>query len=118
VEVGRWPVRPRRTALRPEAATQERIDHFGGPVPAPREPSFPTGRLVKVESEHVAVPPALPPMAKPVVDRVPLEDPTRDASTAAVLRAPPPRRDTPVPFARRAVPEPFEHRGPPVVSPE
>jgi len=49
-------------------------------------------------------------LAKPLPDRGPFVDPTRDASTAAVLKTPMPGRKRPVPFAPIDLPDPFERR--------
>lgn len=118
VEVARLPAGRRNHVMRPQVAAEERLGDFGGPVSAPRVPSFVTGRPVRIMSEDVAIPPPLPPMATAVPDRVPLEDATLEFSTAAVIAAQLPRREAPVPFTRAAVPDPFEHRGPPVAPPE
>jgi hypothetical protein len=111
VELARLPLSGRRAMLRPDLATEERLDD-GAPVNVPREPSFPTEKLARVDTEDVSIPPPLPLMATPVPDRVSLDDATMDVSTAAVLQAPLPRRETPVPFVRLSVPDPFEHRQP------
>lgn len=65
---------------------------------------------VCVTPEEWSIPP-LPPSAGPVPDRVPTEDVTGDASTSAVLSAPLPRRDKPVPYVRQGVPAAQEYRG-------
>ncbi len=65
---------------------------------------------VCVTPEEWSIPP-LRPSAGPVPDRVPTEDVTGDASTAAVLSAPLPRRDKPLPYVRQGVPAAQEHRG-------
>src|SRR5437660_12555718 len=49
-------------------------------------------------------------LAKPLPDRGPFVDPTRDASTAAVLKTPMPGRKRPVPFVPVDLPDPFERR--------
>ena len=51
-------------------------------------------------------------MATPLSTRVPLDDPTQDASSTAVLSAELPGRTTPVPFARVTRPEPYENQVP------
>ena len=51
-------------------------------------------------------------LAAPLPDRAPLDDATMEASTAAVLVAPLPRRTTPAPYERVRVPDPYENRRP------
>lgn len=96
---------------RPHTVTEERLDEgFSAPA-LPSLPSFRPGVLTREVSESVHIPPPLPYLVLPPVDRVPLDDPTQEASTAAVLVAPLPERTTPLAFTRLSVPEPFEWRG-------
>jgi hypothetical protein len=78
----------------------------------PRRPTFAVGRLAAESSPDAALPPPLPLMARPVADRVSLDDGTGEVRTAAVLAAPLPRRTAPAPFVRTGVPQPFADRRP------
>jgi hypothetical protein len=94
-------------------------EHIGDiDMPAAAGPSLPTARRVKVDSENAAIPPPLPAMATRVPDRVPVDDPTLEFSTAAALASPLPRRGGAVPFVPSRVPDPFPYRGAPSRSPE
>lgn len=96
-------------AARPAGRIEEQLDLIV--VGVPREPSFLTPPLVRVDSVDPALPAMLPvTVSMPVGERIGFDDPTTDVSTAAVLAAPLPSRAEPLPFARQAVPEPFEHR--------
>ncbi len=108
----RLPV-PAGTGLaRPDFQLEETLgEEFDSPI-VPKIPSFATGRRSQVASEDVAIAPMLPLMATPLSSRVPLEDPTEEASTAAVLSAELPARSTPVPFVRLTRPEPYENKIP------
>lgn len=52
----------------------------------------------------------LPILAQPAPDRASLDDPTRDASTAAAIAAPIPPRTRKAPFVKRTFPDPYERR--------
>jgi hypothetical protein len=97
---------------RPRTVTEEALDEGFGTPALPERPGFEPGEKAKEPSESVHVPPPLPYLAAAPADRVPLDDPTLEASTAAVLAAPLPERTTPLPFVRLSVPEPFEWRIP------
>jgi hypothetical protein len=97
---------------RPRTVTEEPLDEGFGTPALPERPSFEAGEKTKEPSESVQVPPPLPYLATAPADRVPLDDPTLEASTAAVLAGPIPERTTPLPFVRLSVPEPFEWRIP------
>jgi hypothetical protein len=110
--VARIPSPARKDLLRPRLVTDETFDGtLSEPVP-PRSPSFDPGKPVAVPAEDVSIPPPLPILAQPTLDRVPVDDFTTEASAEAVLSAPLPRRVTPAPFTRSGVPEPFENRKP------
>jgi hypothetical protein len=90
-------------------------DTLGGPRRDPALPSGPTltaGERTRIPSVDVNKPIPLPILAQPVTDRAPLDDATGEASTAAALSAPMPRRTTPAPFLRLMLPDPYEHRRP------
>ncbi len=78
----------------------------------PEEQNLPTGPLLKVPSVDVHQPVALPPIARPLPGRESVNDPTRPAAAAAVLRGTMPQRTTPAPFIPQAIPDPFENRAP------
>jgi hypothetical protein len=108
----RLPAPRSKHVLRPHLLDEEEL---GGapPMPAvPRRPAFYAGRRIHTRSVDVNIPPALPPLAEPVPDRVSLEDATLEASTEAALAAPQPLRTTPAPYRRVSVPDPYEHRRP------
>ncbi|MGL4551213.1 MAG: hypothetical protein ACRC33_08495, partial [Gemmataceae bacterium] len=83
----------------------------------PARPAFEPGPRAKEPSESVHVPPPLPYLAEPPADRVPVDDPTAEASLAAALAGPVPERTAALPFVRLGVPEPFEWRLPLVATP-
>lgn len=70
----------------------------------------PRAALAPAEPAPWAVP--LPILATPVGDRTSLADPTAEASSAAALAAPLPRRAAPAPYVRLALPDPYENRRP------
>jgi hypothetical protein len=109
--VARLPQPKRKDQIQPRLVVEEGLGEWEEPR-LPERPSFTVGRRTAVPSPDAGLPPPLPVMATPVPDRVPLDDATVEASAAAVLSAPLPRRDTPVPFSRVRVPEPFPNRLP------
>jgi hypothetical protein len=101
---------PKAQKLRPHAVAE------AAPLSADRnEPKLPTvpylaaGARIHLAARSVDEPVALPILAQPGVDRVPLEDPTSDASLQAALAAVPPSRENPVPFTPSSLPDPFEN---------
>lgn len=103
--------RPKKQA-RPHLVVPE---SFGGePVEpsVPVKPAFTTENRTRVESEDVVIPPPLPVLAAPMVDRAPLDDATTEASLESVLASPVPVRVNLVPFQKVGVPDPFENRKP------
>jgi TolA-binding protein len=52
----------------------------------------------------------LPLLATVIPDAIPVADVTREGSTAAILKTPPPNRVHPAPFVALTVPDPFERR--------
>ncbi len=110
--VPRLPAPRRKQELRPRLVVEENLgENPEGPL-LPRRPSFPVASRTFVPSVDAALPPPLPLMAQPLPDRVSLDDATTEGSLAAVLSAPLPRRETPVPFVRTRVPDPFPNRRP------
>jgi hypothetical protein len=64
------------------------------PIPAPiKEQAMPLRRL-----------------AKPLPDRGPFVDPTREIAMAVLLKAPMPARKRPIPFAPIDLPDPYDRR--------
>lgn len=109
VSLPRLPESPLRPPL-PRVVTPEPL--FGieeSFATFPHSLSFPTQDRTRVPSGDVAIPVALPRLALPVQEKVTATDPTLDESKSAVLSAPLPSRETPVPFQRLTIPDPFEH---------
>ncbi|HMC64263.1 MAG TPA: hypothetical protein VKI65_04930 [Gemmataceae bacterium] len=84
-------------------------DYRAEPI-RPEETMLPASALVRLPSPDVNEPPSLPILALPVVDRVPIDDPTGEASRQAALSATMPPRAQPAPFIRFNLPDPFEHQ--------
>jgi hypothetical protein len=101
-----------RLPLRPHLVSPEDLDQPQERVQLPEDRLLPATERARAEAADANAPADLPFLAQPAPDRASLEDPTADASTAAALAAPLPRRAMPAPFLRLAVPEPFEHRRP------
>jgi hypothetical protein len=85
------------------------VSYYGTPEP-PEAPRLAAGEPVREPSADVNRPLPLPLLGQETPDRVPLDDPTAEASLAAALAAPLPQRTTPAPFLRLGVPDPFENR--------
>lgn len=102
---------PPPAALRPGHAVEESplTGARGQPVP-PQSQTLATGLLTRTPSPPSDQPVAVPVLARPVADRVTLDDPTRDASLEAALAAVPPSRPGPAPFLKPALTDPFENR--------
>ncbi|MFO0880283.1 MAG: hypothetical protein U0840_23300 [Gemmataceae bacterium] len=111
IELARLPVLGRKAPLRPDFTADEHLDAAQLKLTVPREPSFHTERPMRIEADPVALPPELPMMGTGLPDRIPLDDPTGEASLGAVLQASQPRRENPAPFVRMVTPEPNEFRG-------
>lgn len=93
-----------RPHMMPEAAPLSAYrDH---PV-APALRVLETGARVVVYGRDVNEPAPLGFLGLPVFDRVPLDDPTVDASVQAALAEPAPPRTLPVPFTPLNLPDPF-----------
>jgi hypothetical protein len=105
--------------VRPRTVTPEAADE-GFPVPqVPARERFSTLPLTKDTSEPVIIPPGLPVLAERASERVPLDDPTAEASGASVLLGAAPERTKPVEYTRAGVPDPFKLRTPlPLPSPK
>ncbi len=98
------PVRP--TLLEGEAPlSRQRIE-----VDPPAAVKLPAAPKMAWPSPDINQPIPLPILARPVVDRASLDDPSGDASQAAALASTIPDRTTPAPFLRLNLPDPFEHR--------
>lgn len=103
----------KRLPPRPRTVTPEEVDEGFGPPAPPALATMETLPKDKERGEDVRQPPGVPYLGLRPEDRVPLDDPTAEASGAAILKGAMPDRDKPVPYARSSVPEPFEFRGPP-----
>jgi hypothetical protein len=110
--VSRLPQPVRKGQLQPRLVIEEGLGEPPDRPAVPQRQSFAVGRRTVIASEDASVPPPLPVMAQPVLDRVPLNDATAEASNVAVLEAVLPQRATPAPFVRTRVPEPFANRRP------
>ncbi len=106
------PAQGKRPPLRPHLLIEEGLVGASERVALPEEAVLPAGERFRVPSPDVNESVALPILAQPVPDRASLDDPTGDASTAAVLAAVLPPRVTPAPFLRLTVPDPYEFRRP------
>lgn len=111
------PVLPRlpaskRQPLRPRLTLEESLDDVAVHAFLPQAPTLPAGERVRVASPDVNQPVPLPVLARPALDRAPVEDVTGEASTAAALAAPVPQRTRPAPFLKLIVPDPYEYRRP------
>jgi hypothetical protein len=103
--------------LRPHLVHDEGLgDHGTDPV-VPVPVSFAAEARIKIMGEDEGIPPPLPILAQPTIDRVSFEDPTIPASTAAALAAPLPDRTSPAPYQKTTIPEPYENRRPLTISP-
>jgi hypothetical protein len=76
----------------------------------PSRQSLPVGLLARVPSPDVNKPQPVPTLSRPVSERVPLDDPTAQFSTEAILATAPPERANPAPVWFVNLPDPFEHR--------
>lgn len=98
--------------IRPRVVARERIDEGFGPPQLPDREAYVTLPLTRETSEPVIVPSALPLLGERPVDRVPLEDPTAEASTVATQTSKSPERTSAIPYVRFTIPDPFELRKP------
>jgi hypothetical protein len=76
----------------------------------PTAMKLPASPKVAWPSPDINEPIRLPILARPVVDRASLDDPSGDASQSAALVSTVPDRTIPAPFLRLNLPDPFEHR--------
>jgi hypothetical protein len=105
--VGAKAAKPARPALLDEPAPL--FDQFDSPhLPGPAH--LAVGPRVRTDSPDVNQPIPLPLLGLPALDRVSLDDPTMEISTATALARTPPLRATPAPFVRLVLPNPFENR--------
>jgi hypothetical protein len=98
------PVRPHPVSVEPPLARVER------PLVPPERLRLPAAALVHLPGPDIVHPVPLPILAQAQPDRVPLTDPTVEASLAMVLAKSVPERTTPAPFERLNLPDPFENR--------
>jgi len=110
--VARLPDGARGEPARPGFADDEELGETLVSTAPPARLVLVGPKPVRVRSEDVTVPPPLAPVARPLPDRVPLDDPAEGASAAAALAAKVPERTAPAPYLRVALPDPFEHRRP------
>jgi len=101
-------VAPKDPTLLPRLlAEAQPLANYRDDPSAPTRRELETGTLVAVPLLDVRQPVALGNLGLPMLDRVPLEDPTTEASVSAALAATPPARVDPVPFAPQNLPDPF-----------
>lgn len=110
--VARMPDPMPKVTLQPRGLLVERFGEALDAPALPKTPTFEAEKKTAVPSEDVSIPPPLPILAVPLLDRVAVDDFTVEASIQAVLTAPLPRREEPAPFTKAGVPEPFENRRP------
>jgi hypothetical protein len=110
--VARLPEGLKGAAVRPGFADDEEIGEGFVSTAPPARLVLAAPKPARVRSEDVTIPPPLAPIATPLPDRVPLDDPAEGASAAAALAAKVPQRTAPAPYLRVALPDPFEHRRP------
>jgi hypothetical protein len=110
-DIVRLPVEKAPRPPRPPALPEEMplLGYRGVPA-QPQEPVLTPGVLLKVPSPNVGQPVPPPLLAQPAPDRVPLDDPTLEASLAAAVAAQPSYRTNPAPFLKLTLPDPFENR--------
>jgi hypothetical protein len=111
-DLPRLPEVVKRVPSGPEFVQQEALEDSFLLPELPARPAFAIGERTRISSPDASVPPPLPVLAQPVLDRVSLDDATMEVSTAAVLSTAMPERSTPAPYQRMTVPEPFENRDP------
>jgi len=102
------PPGPKTAVLRPRALPEDAplAKQSNQPVvPALRE--LATGARLQVPSRNVNDPVPLTILGLPLADRVPLDDPTMEASVSAALAVKPPARTEPIPFTPTNLPDPF-----------
>jgi hypothetical protein len=106
----------KKSSVRPQDLHEEGLDEAVFMPRPPQRVSFATTKRLRVSSVDASLPPPMPVQARPVPDRVSLEDPTVETSTAAILSARLPPRSKPAPYERMTVPEPYPNRLPLTVS--
>jgi hypothetical protein len=107
----RLPLERSKRMIRPRLVVEETLDGWADPVPPAGQKLY-AGERAREVSEDANRPAPLPILAQPVADRASLDDPTADASLAAVTSGALPRRLQPAPFLRLVLPDPYENRRP------
>jgi hypothetical protein len=100
----------RPAVTRPRGLLDEPVPNEAMLGTLPEPPAVPDGIRIRVASPIVEQPVPLPPLAGPLTDRAPADDPTVEQSTAAALAEAPPMRSRPAPFLRLVLPDPYENR--------
>jgi hypothetical protein len=98
------PVQP--TIVETEPPLSRQLIKLADPIPV----ILPAGAKIRWPSPDINQPIPLPILARQVMDRSSLDDPSAEASQAAALAPKVPDRTTPAPFLRLNLPDPFEHR--------
>ncbi|MCS6866048.1 MAG: hypothetical protein RMJ56_08430 [Gemmataceae bacterium] len=92
-----WPVPP------------ERLPIVVGLDEVPTKPVLPVSQMKPARAADPNVPPPLPTLARKVTDRVPVTDPTHEATNAAISSRPVQVTWTPSPFFKATIPDPFDY---------
>lgn len=104
------PPLPKPLVLRPRMLGEDApFTAYRGEARPPDARELDTGARVALSGRDVNVPAPLGWLGLPVPDRVPLDDPTAEASVQAALATVPPQRSDPVPFAPQNLPDPFQN---------
>ena len=104
------PPLPKAPLLRPHMLAENApFTAYRGDPLTPTTRDLDTGARVALPVRDPNQPAALGLLGLPVPDRVPLDDPTTEASLQAALAAVPPQRTDPVPFAPQNLPDPFQN---------
>jgi hypothetical protein len=110
VAVPRRPLTAQEKGLRPRSPAEDPLSLVPSTPPVvPSRPTQPSRALTRVSSPDVNEPVPLTIIGLPVADRIPLDDPTAEASLQAALSTGVPVRTTPVPFTPTTVSDPFQN---------
>lgn len=102
------PPGPRSVVIRPRMMPEQApLSDYRATSAVPALGELDSGARIVVAGRDVNQPAPLGLLGLPVFDRVPLDDPTVDASVQSALAGTPPARTDPVPFAPQNLPDPF-----------
>lgn len=101
---------PKSLALQPRLLMESPpFSSYRGEPGAPGRRELAAGALIELPRRDLSQPVPLGFLGLQLPDRVPLEDPTSDASLDAALAGNPPARTSQVPFAPQNLPDPFQN---------